>query len=60
MSAGQGELEAIGWGFAPRIAEFDPAIPLDVAFRLERDEYRGLNRLQARIADISPQTASQD
>ena len=59
LSAGRGELEAIGWGFAPRIAEFDPAIPLDVAFRLERDEYRGLSRLQARIADISPQTVSQ-
>ncbi|MEP6905727.1 MAG: single-stranded-DNA-specific exonuclease RecJ, partial [Gemmatimonadales bacterium] len=57
LSAGNGELEAIGWGFAPRIAEFDPGIPLDIAFRLERDEYRGLSRLQARIADITPQTA---
>jgi single-stranded-DNA-specific exonuclease len=55
LSAGSGELEAIGWGFAPRIAEFDPAIPVDVAFRLERDDYRGESRLQARIADIAPQ-----
>jgi single-stranded-DNA-specific exonuclease len=60
LSTGGGELEAIGWGFAPRIAEFDPAIPLDIAFRLERDEYRGMSRLQARIADISPQPARQD
>ncbi len=60
LSSGGGELEAIGWGFAPRIAEFDPAIPLDIAFRLERDEYRGMSRLQARIADISPQPARQD
>jgi single-stranded-DNA-specific exonuclease len=56
LAAGGGELEAIGWGFAPRIAEFDPATPLDVAFRLERDEFRGTSRLQARIADICPQS----
>jgi len=55
LSAGKGELEAIGWGFAPRIAEFDTSIPVDVAFRLERDDYRGESRLQARIADITPQ-----
>jgi len=57
LSAGKGELEAIGWGFAPRIAEFDVAIPVDIAFRLERDDYRGESRLQARIADICPQQA---
>jgi single-stranded-DNA-specific exonuclease len=55
LTAGKGELEAIGWGFAPRIAEFDVAIPVDIAFRLERDDYRGESRLQARIADIVPQ-----
>lgn len=59
LSAGSaGELEAIGWGFASRIAEFNPAIPIDVAFRLERDEFRGDSRLQARIADIRPQSGS--
>ena len=55
LTAGQGELEAIGWGFASRIAEFDTTTKVDVAFRLERDDYRGESRLQARIADISPQ-----
>jgi single-stranded-DNA-specific exonuclease len=58
LTAGQGELEAIGWGFASRIGEFDPSIPVDVAFRLERDDYRGESRLQARIADICPQIPS--
>jgi single-stranded-DNA-specific exonuclease len=58
LSAGGGELEAIGWGFACRIAEFDPAISIDVAFRLERDEFRGDSRLQARIADIRPESGS--
>lgn len=47
-----GELEAIGWGLADRIAEFDVTKKVDIAFRLERDEYRGESRLQARIADI--------
>jgi len=55
LTAGQGELEAIGWGFASRIAEFDTTTPVDIAFRLERDDFRGESRLQARIADISPQ-----
>jgi single-stranded-DNA-specific exonuclease len=59
LSTGGGELEAIGWGFADRIAEFDPAVPLDIAFRLERDEYRGVSRLQARIADIAVQPVPQ-
>jgi single-stranded-DNA-specific exonuclease len=59
LSTGGGELEAIGWSFADRIAEFDPAVPLDIAFRLERDEYRGVSRLQARIADIAVQPVRQ-
>jgi single-stranded-DNA-specific exonuclease len=54
LATGAGELEAIGWGMADRIGEFDVAKPVDVAFRLERDEYRGMSRLQARIADICP------
>jgi single-stranded-DNA-specific exonuclease len=56
LSTGAGEIEAIGWGFAHRIAEFDVSAPVDIAFRLERDEYRGISRLQARIADINPLT----
>jgi single-stranded-DNA-specific exonuclease len=55
LTAGGGELEAIGWGFASRIAEFDTATPVDIAFRLERDDFRGESRLQARIADICPE-----
>ena len=54
LKTGGGELEAIGWGMADRIAEFDIAKKVDIAFRLERDEYRGESRLQARIADIVP------
>lgn len=53
LSTGSGVLDAIGWGMAHRVGEFDPAATVDVAFRLERDEYRGESRLQARIADIT-------
>jgi single-stranded-DNA-specific exonuclease len=54
IDTGAGELEAIGWGMADRAGEFDVANRVDIAFRLERDEYRGESRLQARIADIIP------
>jgi hypothetical protein len=39
---------------APRVAEFQlqPGSKVDIAFRLERDEYRGESYLQARIADL--------
>ena len=52
LAAGTGSIEAIGWGLAPRAGEFEPGVKVDIAFRLERDEYRGESRLQARIADI--------
>ncbi|HLA14317.1 MAG TPA: single-stranded-DNA-specific exonuclease RecJ [Gemmatimonadaceae bacterium] len=54
FDTGTGSLEAIGWGFAHRAAEFEQGGCVDVAFRLEKDEYRGESRLQARIADIRP------
>lgn len=47
-----GELEAIGWGMADLAAVLDANTRLDIAFRLERDEYQGASRLQARLADI--------
>jgi single-stranded-DNA-specific exonuclease len=54
LDTGTGSLEAIGWGFAPRAGEFQAGNKVDVAFRLERDEYRGESYLQARIADVRP------
>jgi single-stranded-DNA-specific exonuclease len=52
FDTGTGSLEAVGWGFADRISEFQPGSRVDVAFRLETDDYRGESYLQARIADI--------
>jgi len=49
-----GTLDGIGWGLADKASR----LPLDreheLAFRLERDEYRGNSRLQLRVADIRP------
>ena len=45
-------LEALGWSLGHRIGEIDMNRPLDIAFRLERDEYQGVSKLQARLADF--------
>jgi single-stranded-DNA-specific exonuclease len=45
-------LTAIGWGMADRKGELDVGRHIDVAFRLERDEWNGASRLQARLADF--------
>src|SRR6185312_4617930 len=45
-------LDAIGWGMASRAVDLTPGTPVDVAFRLERDEWNGEVRLQAHLADI--------
>lgn len=46
------ELDAIGWGMADIAPRLSTSTPLEVAFRLERDEWNGESRLQARLADV--------
>lgn len=46
------ELTALGWGMGPRAAELEMGAKIDVAYRLERDEWNGESRLQARLADF--------
>jgi single-stranded-DNA-specific exonuclease len=45
-------LEAIGWSLGNRIGELDLSRPFDIAYRLERDEYQGVSRLQAKLVDF--------
>ncbi|MFL5581805.1 MAG: single-stranded-DNA-specific exonuclease RecJ [Gemmatimonadaceae bacterium] len=52
LATASGPLDAIGWGLAPRAGELSLDRPFDLAFRLERDEWNGESRLQARIADF--------
>ena len=46
------ELVALGWGMGPRAHELDAGAKIDVAYRLERDEWNGESRIQARLADF--------
>lgn len=50
----QARIAAIGFGWADRVPDDWWTRPLDVAFRLERDEWRGRTSLQARIVHIRP------
>jgi single-stranded-DNA-specific exonuclease len=45
-------LVMVGWGMAPRARELDVGMRVDVAYRLERDEWNGESRLQGRLADF--------
>ena len=45
-------IEAIGWSLGARIGELDMSRTFDIAYRLERDEFRGKVRLQARLSDF--------
>ncbi len=45
-------LTALAWGMAHRVPELSVGSTIDVAFRLERDEWNGESRLQARLADF--------
>ncbi len=52
LQGGGHTLTAIGWGMAERKGELDLGRPIDVAFRLDRDEWKGESRLQARLTDF--------
>ncbi|HEV7706270.1 MAG TPA: single-stranded-DNA-specific exonuclease RecJ [Gemmatimonadaceae bacterium] len=47
-----GEVEAIGWGMAALAHELDAAVPFDIAYRLERDDWNGAPRLQVKLAAV--------
>lgn len=52
LHQGDTQLTALGWGMAARAPEVSDGALIDVAFRLERDEWNGESRLQARLADF--------
>ena len=52
LDVARGTMDAIGWGLAQRAELLDVARPVDLAYRLERDEYRGVSRLQLKVADV--------
>lgn len=59
LSTQEGRLEAIGFGMAERHPpEALDGSPWDVLFRLERNEWRGSVRAQARLVDLRPTAAT--
>ena len=54
LDDGSGALPAIGFRWADLVPESWLAAPLDVAYRLERDEWQGQTTLQARVAAMAP------
>ncbi len=52
LAAGQGSIDALGWGMASRAGELNISRPISLAYRLERDEYRGVSRLQLKLCDL--------
>lgn len=52
LATATGEVEALGWGMGWMAGELDPDTPIDIAYRVERDEFRGVSRLVLKLADI--------
>jgi single-stranded-DNA-specific exonuclease len=54
LGTSRGTLEAVAWGLAHRAGEFGRDASIDVAYRLEMNEYRGARTLQATLLDLRP------
>ncbi len=52
LRTARGPLDAVGWGLAPRAGELAPGGTLDIAFRLDVNEYQGARTLQAVLQDF--------
>ena len=52
VSSDRGAIPAIGWRLGERAKLLDPSQPVDLAFRLDRDDYRGADRLQLTLVDV--------
>lgn len=52
VSTPTGAISAIGWRLGDRAKLLDPAVPVDLAFRLDRDDYKGADTLQLQLLDV--------
>ncbi|HEV8411255.1 MAG TPA: single-stranded-DNA-specific exonuclease RecJ [Gemmatimonadaceae bacterium] len=48
----QGVLETVGWGLSERSAELRAGASVDIAYKLERNEFRGKSSLQLALIDF--------
>ena len=58
LRQGEHYLPAIGFQMADRAREWVGQGPVDAAFRLERNEFRGASTLQARLMALAPHAAT--
>lgn len=54
VTIGERTIGCIGFGMADRRDEFAPGVPLDLAVRLEHNEFRGVRELQLQLVDVRP------
>ncbi|HXV85475.1 MAG TPA: DHHA1 domain-containing protein, partial [Gemmatimonadales bacterium] len=54
LDDGAARLSGIGFDWAERVTGAWSATPVDVAFKLERDDWQGFEGLQARVVNITP------
>ena len=54
LATSTGELPGVGWGLAHLAPMLRAGARMDVAWKLERDEYRGDGSLQAKVVDLVP------
>ena len=52
VEQGTPPIEAVGWGMAARASEVAVGAIVDIAYRLERNEYRGRSTLQLGLSDF--------
>ena len=60
LRTSRGPLEAVGWGLAHRAGELVSARgkTLEIAFKLDRNEYKGSSTLQAVLVDFTVETVT--
>jgi single-stranded-DNA-specific exonuclease len=52
VEAPQGLIEAVGWGLSERAGELRTGASMDIAYKLERNEFRGRSTLQLGLVDF--------
>ena len=52
VDGGRGRVEVVGWGLSDRSAELHEGANVDLAYKLERNEFRGRSTLQLGLIDF--------
>lgn len=54
LATARGPLDAVGWGMAARAGGLVTGAQVDIAYRLDVNEYQGTRTLQAVLQDFRP------